>query len=164
HVHEDFPFGPAFANLVAPDFRGEVDPALGRGLGPAAPLLVPCLAWEDDHDVGRVQEHRRRKDQVLVDAHGHPFQGLPHIRGPRPGMTPHFSRPTMPRAKARFMIALTLSAPKTCCVMPMLQTKTAVFAFPYISAKARISSLEQPDCFSRTSHSCLSKVSRRASN
>ena len=69
----------------------------------------------------------------------------------------------MPRAKARFVIAFTLSAPKTCCVMPMLQTKTAVFDFPYISAKACISSLEQPDCFSRTSHGCLSKASRRAS-
>ena len=48
-------------------------------------------------------------------------------------MRPAPARPTLPRASARFTIALTLSTPVTCCVMPIDHTSTADFASAYMS-------------------------------
>ena len=47
---------------------------------------------------------------------------------PRMGISPQRSRPTIPRARARLIRAVTLSTPKRCWVRPIDQTKTAVFA------------------------------------
>ena len=44
---------------------------------------------------------------------------------PRIGMRPAPGRPTLPRASARFTIAATLSAPCSCCVIPIDHTRTA---------------------------------------
>ena len=46
---------------------------------------------------------------------------------PRIGMSPQRSRPTKPRVSPRFRIICTRRR-RTCWVMPMLQTSTAVFA------------------------------------
>ena len=61
---------------------------------------------------------------------------------PRIGTRPHFSRPTHPRARARFATARTVSEPWACCVSPIDQTKIPVFAEARRSAKRRISSGE----------------------
>jgi hypothetical protein len=77
---------------------------------------------------------------------------------PRIGIKPQRSRPTKPLASATLMIERTLSSPHSCCVTPMLQTKTAVSASPSIRASSSISSREDPESRSSASHGCSSSA------
>ncbi len=99
---------------------------------------------------------------------GSVFGTLPHSAAPwtplwpRIGIRPVRARPSMPRANARLTSAATFSTPKRCCVTPMLQTKTALRARAYCSAKRAMSSRDSPDSRSSSSHDWVASAASSA--
>ncbi len=80
------------------------------------------------------------------------------------GMRPAPGRPTLPRARPRLTIAATLSAPRSCCVMPMDQTSTAAFAEAYSRANRSMSARVAPDCRSSSSNDSRANSATSVSN
>ena len=79
-------------------------------------------------------------------------------------MSPAPSRPTLPRASARFTIAATLSAPYACCVIPIDQTSTAALAARVHAREALHVVSRRARCRSRSSNDSCSSSSSSSSN
>src|SRR3970040_2572637 len=77
--HENLPLRHRLTDPWSRNLGAEIDPALRRGLRPAAALLVPSLRREKDDGVRRVDEHLRRDDDVLMDPKGHAGEGLADV-------------------------------------------------------------------------------------
>src|SRR6266540_2092708 len=78
-VHEDLPLGPRLSDPPAGDLGGEVHAPFRGRLGAAAALLVPRLGREQEDLLRRLDEHRRREDEVLVDPEGDAAERLPDV-------------------------------------------------------------------------------------
>ena len=78
-LHQHPPLVPRLGQPRPGDGRVVDDPPLGGGLGVAALHLVAGGGRQQEHRLGRLQQHHRVQDDVVVDAQGHPLDGLAHV-------------------------------------------------------------------------------------